>query len=502
MLTLSMIVKNEEKYLADCLASVKDVVDEIVLVDTGSTDRTIEIAKEYGAKTFYFDWVNDFSAARNYALDNSSGDWILYLDADERLSSGSKAELRRLTKGIKKEAYFCIVDNIDEIGHRAALMAYPRLFPNKKELRFEGAIHEQIEPALLRNHYQIKNAEIKIIHLGYNVEKDEMGLKAKRNLEILMAEYQRTKSSYYAYQLGQTYGLLNKPEEAVFYFGESLKDANLNKDFISTAYRYIAVDAAKKKDYKKAIELINKSLAADREQPLALLAASSIYALINDFGKADLYCREAYLVNNKLISQKKYSSQIPLSDDKSILFHGLSIAIQAKDKKLYNYYSGLINNSNAIKGLNDLQNLFSDLLNNKKIIVANLEKYSRVIDDSNINVLLSVLKDYQGIERKLNLLKNIYPKFSGNYTFLNNYGLFLSEAKFTDEAELIFEKSYKLNPYEPSTIFYLISSYIQKNQKGKIIDIIKEAEERFKEHPEISNQIERLKAKLHDFISD
>ena len=497
-----MIVKNEEKYLADCLASVKDVVNEIVIVDTGSTDRTIEIAKEYDAKIFNFNWVNDFSAARNYALDNSTGDWILYLDADERLSPDSKAEMSRLTKEIKKEAYFCIVDNIDEIGHRAALMAYPRLFPNKKELRFEGAIHEQIEPALLRNHYQIKNAKIKIIHLGYNVEKNEMDLKAKRNLEILQKEYNRTKSSYNAYQLGQTYGLLNKTEEAVSYFEECLKDTNLNKDFISTAYRYIAVDSAKKKEYKKAIELINKSLVADREQPLALLAASSIHALINDFGKADLYCREAYLVNNKLISRKKYSSQIPLADDKSILFHGLSIAIQARDKNLYNYYSGLINNSKTIKGLNDLQSLFSDLLNNKKIIVANLEKYSRVIDDSNINVLLSVLKDYQGIESKLNLLKNIYPKFSENFTFLNSYGLVLSESKLQEESEIIFEKSYKLNPYEPSTIFYLISSYIQKNQRGKIIDIIKEAEERFKEHSEISNQIKLLKAKLVNYISN
>lgn len=501
MITLSMIVKNEEKYLADCLASVQDIVDEIVIVDTGSTDKTIEIAKEYGAKILNFKWVNDFSAARNYALDNSLGDWILYLDADERLSPDSKAELKRLTMGIKKEAYFCIVDNIDEIGHRAALMAYPRLFPNRKELRFEGAIHEQIEPALIRNRYLIKNANIKIIHLGYNLEKEGMDLKAKRNLEILTAEYRRTKSSYYAYQLGQTYGLLNKPDEAVIYFKECLKDSRLNKDFVSTAYRYIAVDSAKKKDFKKAIELINKSIEADVEQPLALLAASSIYALVNDFNKADSYCREAYFVNNKLMSQKKHSSQIPLSDDKSILYHGLSIAIQARDKNLYNYYSGLINNSKTIKGLNDLQNLFSDLLNNKKISVINLEKYARVIDESNINVILSLLKDYQDMESKLILLKTIHPKFPENFTFLNSYGLMLSESKLQEESEIIFEKSYKLNPYEPSTIFYLISSYIQKNQKGKIIDIIKETEERFKKLPELLSQIELLKAKLSSYIS-
>jgi len=84
-LTLSMIVKNEEANLRDCLESVKDVVDEIVLVDTGSTDKTIRIAEEFGAKIYRFNWINDFSAARNFALKQSTGDWILYLDADEGL---------------------------------------------------------------------------------------------------------------------------------------------------------------------------------------------------------------------------------------------------------------------------------------------------------------------------------------------------------------------------------------------------------------------------------
>ncbi len=85
-LSLCMIVKNEEKHLARCLSSVKDVADEIVIVDTGSTDKTIEIAESFSAKIFHFDWVNDFSAARNFALSKCTGDWILYLDADEELN--------------------------------------------------------------------------------------------------------------------------------------------------------------------------------------------------------------------------------------------------------------------------------------------------------------------------------------------------------------------------------------------------------------------------------
>ncbi|WP_337872164.1 glycosyltransferase family 2 protein, partial [Ignavibacterium sp.] len=81
-ITLSMIVKNEERYLEDCLNSVKNVFDEIIIVDTGSTDNTLKIAEKFNAKVFHFDWINDFSAARNFALSKSTGEWILYLDAD------------------------------------------------------------------------------------------------------------------------------------------------------------------------------------------------------------------------------------------------------------------------------------------------------------------------------------------------------------------------------------------------------------------------------------
>ena len=95
-LTLSMIVKNEEKYLEGCLESVKNVADEIVIVDTGSEDSTLDIAERYGAKIYHFEWIDDFSAARNFALSKSTGDWILYLDADERLSKDSVEEVKSI----------------------------------------------------------------------------------------------------------------------------------------------------------------------------------------------------------------------------------------------------------------------------------------------------------------------------------------------------------------------------------------------------------------------
>ncbi len=500
MLTLSMIVKNEEKYLNDCLESVQGVVDEIVIVDTGSTDKTIEIANKFGAKVFHFDWVNDFSAARNFALNNSTGDWILYLDADERLTPESKSEVLRLTKIRKREAYYCIIDNIDEIGHRASLMAYPRLFPNKREIRFIGAVHEQIEPALVKNNYLVHKAKIKITHLGYNIEKDEMQLKAKRNLEILLSEFQKTGYSYYAYQIGQTYGILDNPEDAVFYFKESIKDPSLHHDFISTAYRYIAVYESRKMNHNLAIELINKSLAADDEQPLALLAASSIHSSAKEFTKADQYCRKALEINRKLVDEKKYSSQIPIADDETILSQGLNIAVQARDKNMFNYYSKLIQRSDSVKSLNALLKLFSALLNNNDLKDEDLSKYYDLIDEVNLNVVLSICRDYQKYGSKIKLLKFISPKFAKNVSFLNYYGQVLSEGKNYIEAEEVFESSYSQNPNEAPTIFFLVSVYLQNNKPEKIDIIIKEAEERFKNVPVIFEKINLLKNKLSGVV--
>ena len=184
-ITLSMIVKNEEKYLQECLASVKDVVDEIVLVDTGSTDSTTTIAKEFHAKIFNFQWNNDFSAARNYALSKSTGYWILYLDADERLSNESVSELKNIISVNELLGCRCIVNNINEINGKPNFMRYSRLFHNSPDIKFTGRVHEQIDDSLLENGYQIVDTNIEIIHIGYNISNELLKEKAGRNLKIL-----------------------------------------------------------------------------------------------------------------------------------------------------------------------------------------------------------------------------------------------------------------------------------------------------------------------------
>jgi glycosyltransferase involved in cell wall biosynthesis len=135
-----MIVRNEERFLAGCLNSIRYIVDEIVMVDTGSTDQTKAIARKFNARVFDFPWKDDFSRARNEALKYCSGEWILYIDADERLRHEEREEVRDLLSDSNKVAFTV---KFHPITGYTAYREF-RLFRNDPRIRFKGVIHETI----------------------------------------------------------------------------------------------------------------------------------------------------------------------------------------------------------------------------------------------------------------------------------------------------------------------------------------------------------------------
>ena len=206
-ISAALIVRNEERYLEGCLASLAGQVDEIVVVDTGSTDKTTRIAESFGAKLLHWPWTGDFSAARNCALDVASRDWILYIDADERL---------RLPAGVRLSSY--LADKSAAAGFvqfmpRSGFTRYrePRLFLNRSNIRFRGRIHETVMPdvdRLCRAHgFTVIPTEAMIDHLGYDSSQDH---KHPRNLPLLLAELERGPDRvYYYYHLAETYAALD-----------------------------------------------------------------------------------------------------------------------------------------------------------------------------------------------------------------------------------------------------------------------------------------------------
>ena len=196
-ISLCMIVKDEEQNLRRCLASVAGAVDEMVVVDTGSTDRTCQIASEFGAQVHRFPWNDNFSDARNASLERATGDWILFLDADEELAGESRDVLRRLTAAETVEGYF--VKIINYLGDEGWIEPCPdlvfRLFRNRRDYRFRGAIHEQIVDVILEKNSQAKYQvaeDFVILHHGYLNRHIRAKDKKNRNLELVRRELSGT----------------------------------------------------------------------------------------------------------------------------------------------------------------------------------------------------------------------------------------------------------------------------------------------------------------------
>jgi tetratricopeptide (TPR) repeat protein len=178
------IVKNEAKNLARCLASVKPYVDELIVVDTGSMDDTVAIAQQYGAKISHFEWRDDFSAARNFAIAQASGQWILTLDADEELIVNSD---HCFTELVQSSDIFAYTLPLKDFERSASTFGAIRLFQNISDFQYVGSYHESIcyqSQLISLDHPQVRSLEnIEIVHYGYT--DDALTQKASARIPML-----------------------------------------------------------------------------------------------------------------------------------------------------------------------------------------------------------------------------------------------------------------------------------------------------------------------------
>lgn len=496
-LTLSMIVKNEERYLRDCLESVKDVVDEIVIVDTGSNDNTVKIAEEYGAFVFHFKWVNDFSAARNFALSKSNLDWILYLDADERLSRNSVKNLIHLTKADKQIGYNCIINNLDDFKDSPKLMKYVRLFRNSKDIRFTGKAHEQIEPSLINNNYKIVDSNIEIIHYGYNVNEDELKIKAKRNLELLLDENLTKPTSYLAFQIANSYSILEETKNTINYFREALKDKNLRREFKSVCYLHISDYEMRLNNLLEAKRIVDKGLQLDRKHVVLNMIASQVYEKLEKKEQAISYCKKALECNKKSRVKNISSNVIDIFvSNTKLLTEGILLSLKFNQQKDLQFFLNMFKKENP-----EYYNNISKVLFNASFNKSEINGLIEFISDKNLEVFLKLLKYNNNNEFKLEFFSITYERFKRVPQYLTNFGTFLLSINQLSEARRIFESELELNDYDDAIIFYLVSIYTSLNNLDAISSLIAEAESKAEFNPILQSKLSILKQKLEPILS-
>ncbi|MDJ1176120.1 tetratricopeptide repeat protein [Roseofilum capinflatum] len=287
-LSLCIIVKNEEENLPACLKSVKDVVDQMVVLDTGSTDRTVEIAKQWGAQVEYFEWCNDFAIARNESLKYAQGDWILVLDADEHLNPGV---INPLKQAITSEEHLVINLIRHEIGAtQSPYSLVSRLFRNHPQVQFTRPYHAIVDDsveALLKYEPNWKIASLPTIaidHYGYQpsiIAAQNKAERAKLAMESYLKEHPG--DPYTCSKLGALYSQMGEIKQGI----EVLESA-LSQDTSDLVrfelYYHLALAYSRLQQFALAIKYYKKAIAIEVLLPLKLGAYNNLGNLLQAQG--------------------------------------------------------------------------------------------------------------------------------------------------------------------------------------------------------------------------
>lgn len=244
-LSQCMIVKNEEKNIKRALTWGKDIVCEQIVVDTGSTDRTVEIAESMGAKVYHFQWIDDFSAAKNYAIEQAKGDWIAFLDADEYFSEEEAGKLLPLLKKLEKTPCDIIASSMLHLNGKGNVFmcnTHSRIFRNRKNLRYRGRIHEIIDNLEGKTRYVDATQELAIFHTGYEQNEEEARRKGSRNIALIRKELEEHPDDHAMMgYLADSCIAEGKTEEAAGWYRKAISyfpDAEMNELNIRSSWTF------------------------------------------------------------------------------------------------------------------------------------------------------------------------------------------------------------------------------------------------------------------------
>jgi tetratricopeptide (TPR) repeat protein len=381
-LSVSMIVRNEEQFLPGCLESLKGLADEIILVDTGSIDSTITIAKEHGAKIHAFPWIGDFSAARNESLRHCTGEWVLYLDADERVAMESRKELLRIIRNPKAFAFYCLIKAEEWLpkGPVRSIAPYPRLFRRFHGVCFEGRVHEQVIHSIRRSGHSIDSSNVVIEHLGYTQSQEVIVAKCHRNIDLLRKQLTEYPDDVNArFQLGNTLGMIGFEEEGISQLKEALGRPGTSKGLRSSILNGLARLCIDTHRLDEAVGYGRSSLREVSRQVTARWLLVTACMAQGDFHDAVKMLKEIVVIQNN----PNRGTQMELAFDATIPFEQVFFRIgicfeqlREIDQATEAYFEGLQFNDTY----QDMLERFLRCVEESTDIVGSMKKLSALIE--------------------------------------------------------------------------------------------------------------------------
>ncbi len=297
-----MIAKDEENYFEQCLTSIKNIVDEIIIIDTGSKDKTKEIAKKFNAKIFDFAWADDFSAARNESLKHATKDWVLVLDADEVLEEKDCEKIKEMIKnagngtaGFSFQQRSYIKDYFDgAMGNKTdfePVKKYPfyvlnnlvRVFRNNKGIHFRHRVHELVEESIKEKGMKYEKTDVVLHHFGSVKDAAFVERKADMYSKIIIRQVEENpENARYNYQTARMFMGKKDFANAIAYFEKTVEiDAAYKLPYSEIAKIYLRMN-----DKDRAIEYFKKSMKSNPDKPSPANNLAVMYMSMGKFKRA------------------------------------------------------------------------------------------------------------------------------------------------------------------------------------------------------------------------
>ena len=501
-----MIVKDEEEFLAACLDSVKDLVAEMIIVDTGSSDRTMDIARDYGAQVYAIPWKDDFAQARNYGLRRAGQPWILYMDADERLHPPHHHAIRKAIAGNGADAFYIRVHSQvgNVLGNIPHVQGYPRLFRNLPGVSFVGRIHEQITPSLQRLNGRFALLEAEIEHLGYNLSEEQMKAKIERNLMALQTQHQEEPSNSYAtFQLGQTCLLAGRYDEGINYLEKALTGRNVPPSLHSTINLIIANEEFRREEYPAAIDRIREALRRTPKQRLGWFLLSECFAKQGEYGEAIEALKQLKSYKDLLysdISIDKVFEDYLVEQRLALYYHQLRAYPQAVAHFRNYFFLSSTYRVAHFEKLIELRAEKSVRIKDWDRLLEHIIEHIDQFDDSveAIRLLAGHLQDAGQSPAMESLLKRAVTLFPDNPTYLYYLGNSYMEQGSYAEAESMFVRALELTKSVYEIHFNLAVSAIRQQAYDRAIPCFEEIYRRFPRYRDDAGRyLQLLREKLN-----
>jgi glycosyltransferase involved in cell wall biosynthesis len=295
LISCCVITKNEERHLARCLSSVSDIIDEIVIVDSGSTDNTIDVAKDFGAKIISINWIDDYSYARNIAIESATQPWIIFLDADETLVNGGA--LRQYLKQCSSEIIGTVVSRYDHFIHPVSgkkstvPVGIIRIFRNHPDIKFTYPVHEIAGPSIGKLNKKIE--PFLESHIFHHIDQHTNNfIEAKQSYYLKLIENalgQNPTAYWLIYQKGKTLWFFSKLNHALNAFDSIIQAEEASPELKVASLNNSAVIYLLQEKYELAQACLNQSLKIDSKQSQAHFILGDLFLELRIFPKAILH---------------------------------------------------------------------------------------------------------------------------------------------------------------------------------------------------------------------